>query len=251
MKLKLGITALTLVGAFSQSQAAQVAHNQLSPVSQSYTSMDSRWAPIFYKRNGCQPYTAVDSAGNHSGGLRASGSESGGCNDSSKGQTYARSQCWTKQGHRLCAVMYAWYFPKDMAMLGSWPISGAGHRHDWENVIIWLDNNRFAGAAYSQHGDYEIRGINDSRNIFNNGRLVVEYDRDAGTHAMQPASNNSGVRYPGVSWSRLTSAARNTLNTISWGSAVFPMGNNFLGYVAESIPSNLTNDYGLSDQDIQ
>ncbi|KAF1772389.1 Necrosis inducing protein [Phytophthora cactorum] len=30
--------------------------------------------------------------------------------------------------------MYSWYFPKDS------PSSGLGHRHDWEHVIVWIDN---------------------------------------------------------------------------------------------------------------
>ncbi len=231
--------------------AGEVAHNQLTPLPESLVSKDSQWEPLFYKRNGCQPYAAVDAVGNYSGGLKETGSESGGCNNTTKGQTYSRSQCWVKSGHELCAIMYAWYFPKDMFMLGSWPISGAGHRHDWENVIIWTDNNSFAGASYSQHGGYEIRGKNDSKNVFNSGRLVVEYNRNSGTHSLQPSSKNNGVDYPGISWSRLPTAAKNTLNTHGWGSAVFPLGNNFIGYIAESIPSNLTNDYGLTAQDIQ
>ncbi|KAE9106020.1 hypothetical protein PF010_g12585 [Phytophthora fragariae] len=30
--------------------------------------------------------------------------------------------------------MYSWYFPKDS------PSSRMGHRHDWEHVVVWINN---------------------------------------------------------------------------------------------------------------
>jgi hypothetical protein len=49
--------------------------------------------------------------------------------------------------------MYSWYMPKDS------PSSGLGHRHDWENVVVWLSSASttatLRGVAISAHGDYQ------------------------------------------------------------------------------------------------
>lgn len=51
------------------------------------------------------------------------------------------------------AIMYSWYMPKDS------PSAGLGHRHDWENVVVWLSSASttatLRGVAVSAHGDYD------------------------------------------------------------------------------------------------
>ena len=46
--------------------------------------------------------------------------------------------------------MYSWYMPKDS------PSSGLGHRHEWENVVVWLsgqsESATLRGVAISAHG---------------------------------------------------------------------------------------------------
>ena len=254
MKKSLAQCICMVVGSiFSFSaHSAELPHDQVEKITSGVSWKQSTWQPKLYKRRGCNAYAAVDAAGNYSGGLSATGSESGGCTHDGKGQTYSRAKCWDKSGREICALMYTWYFPKDMFMAGSIPIANAGHRHDWENVIIWTDNNTFAGAGYSQHGDYEIHGKNSSSNLISGKTLSVEYDRDSGTHAIQPTSASNGTIHLGVSWDRLPSAAKDTLVNHGWGGAVFPLkDSSFLGYIRESIPDNLRNDYGFSESDVQ
>lgn len=92
-----------------------------------------RYEPYLHIAHGCRSYPAVSQSGQVSGGLQASGTPSGGCNDGRNGQTYVRGTWY--QGRY--AIMYSWYFPKDQVASGS--ING-GHRHDWESVVIWIDN---------------------------------------------------------------------------------------------------------------
>ena len=69
-----------------------------------------------------------------SGGLKPTGDPSGDCS-SSTGQVYARAESF----NNAFAIMYAWYFPKDQIVDGG---GNAGHRHDWENVVVWIDDRK-------------------------------------------------------------------------------------------------------------
>ena len=83
-----------------------------------------------------------------SGGLATSGDPSGMCS-SSPGQVYARAGAH----NGAYAIMYSWYMPKDS------PGPGLGHRHDWENIVVWLSAQSttatIRGVAISAHGDYQ------------------------------------------------------------------------------------------------
>ena len=85
---------------------------------------------------------------NHpSGGLAPSGGSNSGCS-SSTGQVYARAGSY----NGAYGIMYSWYMPKDE------PSTGLGHRHDWENIVVWLTSESTSatvrGVAISAHGDY-------------------------------------------------------------------------------------------------
>jgi hypothetical protein len=94
-----------------------------------------RYEPFLHIASGCQSYTAVNSQGQVSGGLLNTGSSTGGCRDNRRGQTYTRGT-WYRGRY---AIMYSWYFPKDQLTDGG---GNFGHRHDWENVVIWIDNRK-------------------------------------------------------------------------------------------------------------
>ena len=83
-----------------------------------------------------------------SGGLSPTGGSNAGCS-SSTGQVYARSASF----NNAFAIMYAWYMPKvrnachrgvnqklTFALAQDSPSTGLGHRHDWERIVVWLDN---------------------------------------------------------------------------------------------------------------
>ncbi|KAF4317833.1 hypothetical protein BBO99_00007747 [Phytophthora kernoviae] len=117
-------------------QADVISHDQVIPFAQSAaTSITNtvalKFKPQIFINNGCHPYPAVNGNGDTSGGLKPSGSESAGCKGSGYGsQVYGRSTWY----NNVWAIMYSWYFPKDN------PVTGMGHRHDWEHVVVWIDN---------------------------------------------------------------------------------------------------------------
>jgi hypothetical protein len=104
-----------------------------------------KYKPFLEVYNGCVPFPAVNAAGDTSGGLATSGSSNGMCG-SNTGQVYIRSGTY----NGAFAIMYSWYMPKDS------PSSGLGHRHDWENVVVWLssasESATLRGVAISAHG---------------------------------------------------------------------------------------------------
>jgi hypothetical protein len=83
-----------------------------------------------------------------SAGLDPTGGSSSMCS-SSTGQVYARGGSY----NGAFAIMYSWYMPKDS------PSTGLGHRHDWENAVVWLSGQSTTatviGGAASAHGDYD------------------------------------------------------------------------------------------------
>ncbi|GMF45460.1 unnamed protein product [Phytophthora fragariaefolia] len=113
-----------------------ISHDQVKPFPQPEPVTISEKAAVKFKpqihiTNGCHPYPAVNEAGETGGGLKTKGAPSAGCKGSGWGsQVYGRST-WYRG---VWAITYSWYFPKDS------PSSGLGHRHDWEHVIVWIDN---------------------------------------------------------------------------------------------------------------
>ena len=131
-----------VIGKRANSDFQQVPHNSIKYIPENVRAgvegnAIRRYEPYLHIASGCQSYPAVSITGQVGGGLDNTGSSSGGCNDPSNGQTYARGGWY--QGRY--AIMYAFYFPKDQIADG--PANG-GHRHDWENVVIWIDNRKFA-----------------------------------------------------------------------------------------------------------
>lgn len=199
--------------------AAELPHDQVQRMTGSVTVDQALFLPTLRIANGCQPYAAVQDDGFASGGLQATGSESGGCGDGSKGQTVVRSQC---EDGGLCAHMYALYFPKDQGMVGGVPTRGVGHRHEWENVVVWAKGGAVEAVSFSQHSGYAIKKAGE---VVLAGRSVsVEYGTaGAPTHSFA-AGNGGGVRVPApVSLGSVPAAARATLNTPdTFGGIDFP-----------------------------
>ncbi|KAF5602900.1 NPP1 domain protein [Fusarium subglutinans] len=118
---------------------AVVNHDSLNPVKKtieggSIGAAIDRWQPLLHIADGCQPYTAVDTNGTVSGGLLDSGSKTGGCKETTKGQTYARAAMHNGK----LAIMYAWYWPEDQPADGN----------------LSPGATLYAAAA-SGHGDYK------------------------------------------------------------------------------------------------
>ncbi|KAI3544546.1 necrosis inducing protein [Colletotrichum abscissum] len=199
----------------------EVGHDALSPLAQKVQDNAvgkaiARFNPLLHIAHGCQPYTAVDDAGDTSGGLKPSGSSTGGCRDTSKGQTYARGT-WHNDKY---AIMYAWYFPKDMPNDG---VSTGSHRHDWESVVVWLNNPSVAdptilGGAASGHGDYK-KSTNPQRE--GDGVKVEYFTQLLLNHELQ-FTDTTGKTYPVLEWDAMSTNMQTALNNTDFGSANVP-----------------------------
>ncbi|KAM5356855.1 hypothetical protein ACJ41O_003501 [Fusarium nematophilum] len=178
--------------------------------------------PILHIAHGCQPYTAVNDNGDISGGLQDSGSVEGGCRDRNKGQTYARA-AWH---NGKFGIMYAWYFPKDQPNAGN--VAG-GHRHDWESVVVWIDNPdnqnpRMLGGAASGHGDYSTT----TTPIRSGNNVKVEYFTQLFLNHQLQWTNSDGRSYWISDWDAMPQKAKDALNQNNpnpFGKANVPFNN--------------------------
>ncbi|KAK8124580.1 uncharacterized protein PG998_000339 [Apiospora kogelbergensis] len=166
-----------------------------------YAVTHLKFKPWLSVENGCQPYPAVDASGNTSGGLNPSGSSSSQC-DNSPGQ------------HN-----YNGYMPKDS------PSTGLGHRHDWEGVVVWIDNPNTSsnpqvlGLSTSGHGkwttitkDLPLDGTRPKIRYFS----VWPVNHQLGT------TDRRGGEQPLIAWESMTEAARVALQNTDFGDANVP-----------------------------
>lgn len=226
LSLSLSLTFISF-SATATGPGVSTAHKQLRGVTTGASSEHQKYAPKLHVEHGCQPFAAVDDAGNYNSGLQDSGSHNGNCSSSPSGQTYVRSQC--KSG--FCGYMYVYYMPKDNGV----PFPSLGHRHDFEEVVVWTKDGEIIGAAYSAHGDYRYH---DNPHM-SDGRVNPSYDIDGVTHSMAVINRNDrnkGTVWPAASWDRLTNAAKQALNdTSNFPTSVFPArDDNFINKLNEA-----------------
>ncbi|WP_018607724.1 NPP1 family protein [Uliginosibacterium gangwonense] len=183
--------------------------------------------PYLWIQNGCAPFPSVDAAGNVGGGLKPSGGSSNGCSNST-GQVYVRS-AWYRG---VWAIMYSWYWPKDE------PSPGIGHRHDWENVIVWINNPEASvqtvlGVSASEHSGYAKHL--GAEVASSNRHPLIKYDSKwPMDHALFFTDVVGSMSQPLIHWNQLTDAARYTLNNYDYGSANVPFkDNNFWNNLAK------------------
>ncbi|RGP76167.1 necrosis inducing [Fusarium sporotrichioides] len=174
-------------------------------------SLYLKYKPFVKTFNGCVSFPAVDAQGNTSGGLATSGSSESGCSKST-GQVYARGGSYNGR----YAIMYSWYMPKDS------PSPGLGHRHDWENAVIWLSSQSTSasvvGMSVSQHGGYERR----SSGTFSGNSPLVGYTAIWPTNHQMTFTDTKGGQQPLIAWESLPAAARTALTNTDFGSANVP-----------------------------
>ncbi|KAF1320298.1 Necrosis inducing protein npp1, partial [Globisporangium splendens] len=216
-------------------QAGSIGHDQVVPFAEPVPSSVSEKAAIKFKpqiriSNGCRPYPAVDAAGNTSGGLKPVGSQDAGCKGSGKGtQVYGRS-AWYKN---KWAIMYSWYFPKDS------PITGLGHRHDWEHVVVWIDNPAAANPKIlavtpSAHSGYQKYAPPKSGTVDGTSAKVDYSSTVVINHALD-STTSAGEKQPLIMWEQMTPAARTALENANFGDANVPMKDgNFMNKLAKA-----------------
>ncbi|MDQ0172861.1 NPP1 family protein [Paenibacillus tundrae] len=218
--LMLMVSLLACISIVPTAGAAEINHDQVTgfqevvpaTVTQKAAKKFQPYLKVFH---GCVPFPAVNQQGDTSAGLQTSGASNGQCNSSS-GQIYSRS-AWH---NGVWAIMYAWYFPKDS------PSPGLGHRHDWEGIVVWLDNPAAANPqvlsiAYSGHGRFTNVTPNSSNMKGNNP--LISYNSTWPLNHELGITGVVGGTQPLIGWDDLTPAARDALNTTDFGSANVPM----------------------------
>lgn len=220
-----------------------ISHHNIMPWDDSPTIIEKKFEPAV-QFSGCQPYPVINHIGEVSGGLKPTGGRDSGCSDKNKRQVHVRSICFAKgqtditygigsyfvgrfgQGE-LCAVMYSYYFAKDVGAL----FGIGGHRHDWESVIVWLrGEHNVVGVSYSGHGQFQkLRGDDADRK---GTHPKVDYTYRSGltelTHSMREGTADNRFYETGLkvnSYSSMSLYRPNLLNALqqhNFGSAVYP-----------------------------
>lgn len=71
---------------------------------------------------------------------------------------------WLTQENRCnngwCAHVYDYYFEKDVA---NTLFVSFGHRHEWEHIIVFVQNDQAKIVAVSEHGEYDTRDADKIR----------------------------------------------------------------------------------------
>lgn len=198
--------------------------------------------PLFdFDTDGCLPSAGISRSGQQNGGLKTSGSITGGCRRTDfldYANTLHRHACITSSGNVYCGHFYALYFLKDQTTS-----VGGGHRHDWEHVAIWTTNGAVTHGGYSAHGDLTNAAV--STLAVQNGHVRFVYHKDGAlTHAMRFAGTTEAAAEnpygqwltPAITnWATMTgdgvsnATMRNLLNSFDYGSANIPLkDSNFL-----------------------
>jgi hypothetical protein len=212
----IGLT-LGLLATASAVGAAVISHDTVRTMPENILWYHAAFRPYLKVESGCVPFPAVDAAGNVNGGLQNSGAKNGGCSKST-GQVYVRDAIHKGR----CAIMYSWYFPKDQNVDGG---GNSGHRHDWESIVVWLkdcyseNQSNIISVAYSSHGSY----LKTTQPVLSGLNPQVAYKQDPWplNHSLA-GSNSRGGTQPAITWLRMSAAARNALNTHSYGKATVP-----------------------------
>jgi len=206
--------------------------------------------PVFdFDTDGCLPSAGISRLGQQNGGLKPSGSITGGCRSSTflqTSNTLHRQACITSGGNVYCGHFYALYFLKDQTTA-----LGGGHRHDWEHAAIWTTNGVVTHGGYSAHG--KLYNADISTLDKQNGHMKIVYHKDGVlTHAMRFAKSGEVAENPYgtfvtpavISWPVLwgdglsNAQMRAKLNSFDYGSATIPMrDDNFLSNLNTYKPS--------------
>jgi hypothetical protein len=114
------------------------------------------------------------------------------------------------------------------------PSSGLGHRHDWENVVVWLtsasETATVRGVAISAHGEYQkVAGH------FSGTRPKIGYISVWPINHQLIDTDEQGGEQPLIAWDSMTPAARAAIETTDFGSATPSFrDNNFQNYLQDA-----------------
>ena len=201
-----------------------------------------------YDRDGCYPTPAIGRDGAIAPGLALGGAENGHCRDAwdlDNTNAYSRAKC----NNGWCAYLYTLYFEKDQASLGP---GSAGHRHDWEHVVVWVEGEWGRYVSTSAHGRYTTRSRDDVPWDATGKHALVVYHKDGGsTHCFrhagfgeQPENHKGTWQYPAlIGWDNYPAGFRDLLVTHDFGSATMGVRDGtFEGELSKAKPAGIPFD---------
>ncbi|MEW2219499.1 NPP1 family protein [Streptomyces sp. NPDC006990] len=214
------------------------------------TALEKTFQPAYdYDTDGCYATPAIGPDGTLAPGLRIGGDVNGNCRDASDLENtngYSRSKC----NNGWCAVVYASYFEKDQTALGG---GSAGHRHDWEHVVVWVHDDRAEYVSTSNHGGFTVHD-RDALPFEGSHPKVVYHKDGISTHCFraakddggdEPPENHGGAwQYPTlVGWDGYPEGLREALTAADFGSATLGIRDDtFAGHLAEAKPDGIPFD---------
>lgn len=193
-----------------------------------HDEIEGKFQPYLdFDTDGCYNTAAISPDGTCNPGHKATGTPQGDCRDPHQLQNsnvYSRRRC----NNGICAVMYENYFEKDQAVSGSFL---GGHRHDWENIVVFAKGDQVIRVAPSCHGKYE-HASNTFPTQDGTHPLVVYHKDGAATHCFRFANeddikrpeNFSGKFYrsPLVGWNNWPSEDLKNKMLNNWHGGVGP-----------------------------
>ncbi|MFJ4466495.1 NPP1 family protein [Streptomyces sp. NPDC089424] len=222
--------------------------NVLQLLPQNADGLEQTFSPAYdYDGDGCYATAAIGADGTLNPGLELGGDVNGRCHDHAQlanANTYARAKC----NNGWCAVMYASYFEKDQVTLGP---AALGHTHDWEHVVVWVNDNEAKYVSVSQHNTYEVAARSSIR--FDGTHPKIVYHKDGiGSHCFrfaggndEPAENaTGGWFFPRlVGWNGYPAGYRDKLMGADFGAATIKIDDGDFQYaLAHSMPAQIPFD---------
>jgi hypothetical protein len=210
--------------------------------------LEQTFQPAYdYDTDGCYSTPAIGPDGTVNGGLNPTGALGGQCRDSwdlDNTNGYSRYKC----NNGWCGILYALYFEKDQALSGS---SIGGHRHDWEHVAVWVQNNQVKYVSTSNHGSFTVHSAAQIR--FDGTHPKIVYHKDGiSTHCFRaanaddepPENHEHTWQYPPlVGWNGYPAGIRDKLVSYNFGSANFGLKDgSFASHLASAKPSGIPFD---------
>ncbi|MFJ5265074.1 NPP1 family protein [Streptomyces sp. NPDC088387] len=200
-----------------------------------------------YDTDGCYSTPAIGSDGTVNPGLNPSGALNGQCRDAvdlDNTNGYSRYKC----NNGWCGILYGLYFEKDQALPGT---SLGGHRHDWEHVVVWVQDNQVKYVSTSNHGSFTVHNASAIR--FDGTHPKIVYHKDGiSTHCFraansndEPPENHKGTwQYPKlVGWNGYPAGVRDKLSSYNFGSANFGLkDSSFNSHLSGAKPSAIPFD---------